>query len=101
MKTPFTIRRTPISRFVSLALLSLAVGPNAFAGDPPVDLGSVNATAAAGAYRPQEAAKGSASALAPTQASLQATEPQSVITREFIEQSVAPTGDYSAIVNIA
>lgn len=89
------------SRQTGLVLTVLAFAVNtAFAADA-VDLGSVGATAAAGAYRPQEAAKGTASALAPTQASLLATQPQSIITREFIEQSVAPTGDYSAIVNIA
>ncbi|GAA4031805.1 hypothetical protein GCM10022212_33230 [Actimicrobium antarcticum] len=92
--------RTRLSQIISLALLSLAVGPEAYAADA-VDLGSVNVSAAAGAYRPKEAAKGTASAIAPTQSSLLATQPQSVITREFIEKSVAPTGDYSAIVNIA
>ena len=33
--------------------------------------------------------------------SSQATQPQSIITREFIELSVAPTAEYSRIVNIA
>jgi iron complex outermembrane receptor protein len=32
---------------------------------------------------------------------LYATQPQSVITREFIEQSVAPTAEYSRVVVIA
>src|SRR5437763_1811561 len=52
------------------------------------------------AYRNGEAA-GAATTVAPTQASLQATQPQSAITREFIELSVAPTAEYSRIVNIA
>jgi iron complex outermembrane recepter protein len=43
----------------------------------------------------------SASAAAPTQSSLSATEPQSIITRDFIELSVTPTAEYSRIVNIA
>ncbi len=51
-----------------------------------------------GAYRPGE--KG-ASALAPSQASMNATQPQAVITREFIESSVAPTAEYSRVVNIS
>lgn len=49
---------------------------------------TITITAQAGAYRSET---NSASAVAPTQASLQATQPQSIITREFIEQSVAPT----------
>jgi iron complex outermembrane recepter protein len=67
----------------------------------PTDLGSIGASTAAGAYRPDEAVKGTASAIAPTQSSLRATQPQSIITREFIELSVAPTAEYSRIVNIA
>jgi iron complex outermembrane receptor protein len=67
----------------------------------PTDLGTVGASATAGAYRPDESKKGTASALAPTQASLLATEPQSIITREFIDLSVAPTAEYSRLVNIA
>jgi len=42
-----------------------------------------------------------ATAVAPTQASLRSTEPQSMITRDFIELAVAPTAEYSRIVNIA
>lgn len=42
-----------------------------------------------------------ASAVAPTQSSMVATEPQSIITRDFIELSVTPTAEYSRIVNIA
>ncbi|MES2149490.1 MAG: TonB-dependent receptor [Pseudomonadota bacterium] len=67
----------------------------------PAEMATVVISAKAGAYRADETAKGSASAVAPTQSSLQATEPQSIITREFIELSVAPTAEYSRIVNIA
>ncbi len=67
----------------------------------PVDLGSIGATTAAGAYRSEDAIKGTASAIAPTQASLQATQPQSIITREFIDLSAAPTSDYANIVMVA
>ena len=63
-----------------------------------VKLEPIVITATTGAYRSGE--KG-ASALAPTQASLSATQPQSIITREFIESSVAPTAEYSRVVNIA
>ena len=84
-------------------MLSLAASPFAAMAQSttPTDLGSIGATTAAGAYRPDEAAKGTASAIAPTQSSLKATQPQSIITREFIDLSVAPTAEYSRIVNIA
>ena len=103
MMTSPDFKRAPLARFVSLALVSLSAGPFAMAqtNSGPVDLGTIGATTAAGAYRPGEAAKGTASAIAPTQASLDATQPQSIITREFIDLSVAPTADYSQIVNIA
>ena len=65
----------------------------------PNKLETITVTAKSGAYRKSE--KGSASALAPTQASLDATQPQSIITREFIESSVAPTAEYSRVVNVA
>lgn len=99
MKKTSLPRLTPCARLVSLALLSITVAPAI--AQQAVDLGTVGATAAAGAYRPGEAAKGTASAVAPTQASLEATQPQSIITREFIEQSVTPAAEYSAVVNIA
>ena len=70
----------------------------AAASDSPVKVEQIVITATTGAYRPGE--KG-ASALAPTQASLSATQPQSIITREFIESAVAPTAEYSRVVNIA
>ena len=94
--------RTTIATLVSLALSQAP----AFATDksdtePTGPIQTVVISATTGAYRSSDTAAGSASAIAPTQASLQATEPQSVITREFIELSVAPTAEYSRIVNIA
>ncbi len=103
MNLPCRHRPTTLSRVLSLALLSLASVPSAFAqsSPAPTDLGTIGASTAAGAYRPDESKKGTASALAPTQASLLATQPQSIITREFIDLSVAPTAEYSRLVNIA
>ena len=102
MNTSTTFQLKTSARLVSLALLSLAVTPFAMSQSAaPTDLGTIGATTAAGAYRPDEAAKGTASAIAPTQSSLLATQPQSIITREFIDLSVAPTAEYSRIVNIA
>lgn len=86
---------------LALTLSTLALGIQAAYADgvAPVQFAPVSVTVQAGAYG--SAAKGSASAIAPTQASLDATQPQSIITREFIDLSVAPTTEYSRIVNIA
>jgi iron complex outermembrane receptor protein len=103
MTQPALPSRTKLAAFVSLAILSMM----ARAADPEVSdvpsgpIQTVVISARAGAYRSKDPAAGTASAVAPTQASLLATEPQSVITREFIELSVAPTAEYSRIVNIA
>ncbi len=78
-------------------LAAAAFAPIASAAEVTV-LDTVTVSTQSGAYRSE---KNSASAVAPTQSSLLATQPQSVITREFIEQSVAPTAEYSRIVNIA
>ena len=87
-----------------ISLLFLQVHAAAEEGPKPDDpvgpVQTVIVSATAGAYRRGEPT-GSATTVAPTQASLQATQPQSVITREFIELSVAPTAEYSRIVNIA
>ena len=62
-------------------------------------LETITVNAKSGAYNNDS--KNSATALAPTQSSLDATQPQSIITREFIESSVAPTAEYSRVVNVA
>ena len=107
LSNPFTNRSTRFDfarqhgpRLV-LALSTLALGIQAAYADgaSSVQWDSVNVTVQSGAYG--SAAKGTASAIAPTQASLDATQPQSIITREFIDLSVAPTTEYSRIVNIA
>jgi iron complex outermembrane receptor protein len=87
---------------VSSAMLSLPSTAATVETDADsAGMASVVVSATTGSYRPDEYAKGTASAVAPTQSSLQATQPQSIITREFIELSVAPTAEYSRIVNIA
>ena len=90
-----------LAHLVSLALLTMSAAPLMAQTTPAVDLGTIGATTAAGAFRPEEAIKGTATAVAPTQSSLQATQPQSIITREFMDLSVAPTAEYTRIVNIA
>ncbi|WP_158543487.1 TonB-dependent receptor [Dyella solisilvae] len=57
------------------------------------DLGSVNVQATT--------RKDTAAAVAPTQASLTITQPQSVISRDFIENSKSPVADFSSIAAIA
>jgi len=102
MSKTFTPKPQRLAQLVSLAVLSLAATPYAMAQTTPaVDLGTIGATTAAGAFRSGESIKGTATAVAPTQSSLQATQPQSIITREFMDLSVAPTAEYSRIVNIA
>jgi len=102
-----TLAIKPMAMSIALALASLhAVAAETNASPAPeaadaANIATVVVSASTGAYRKEESAKGSASAVAPTQASLEATEPQSIITREFIELSVAPTAEYSRIVNIA
>ncbi|MGO4379649.1 TonB-dependent receptor [Pseudoduganella sp. RAF53_2] len=99
----------PMALSIALGLASL----HAFAADVPDaaspaadaaaegNIATVIVSASTGAYRRDESAKGTASSVAPTQSALEATQPQSIITREFIELSVAPTAEYSRIVNIA
>lgn len=101
--TPRPFKLSTISQVVSLICLSLGAVQPAWAQSTkaPTDLGTIGASTAAGAYRPDEAAKNTASSIAPSQASLQATQPQSIITREFIDLYAAPTADYSRIVNFA
>ncbi|MBA5607540.1 TonB-dependent receptor [Duganella sp. FT3S] len=103
--------RSKLASLVALALVHMgataadslpdAEGAAAAAAVGATATATVVVSAKAGAYRADETAKGSASSVAPTQASMQASEPQSIITREFIELSVAPTAEYSRIVNIA
>ena len=87
-----------LSRVLAISGLALQGAMPAMADDAAATPQTVTVSAKAGAYR---AEKDSASAVAPTQSSLDATQPQSIITREFIEKSVAPTAEYSRVVNIA
>jgi len=64
-----------------------------------VDLITIYGTTTNGALRPGDA--GTAAALAPVQASLEATQPQSIITRDYISLAVSPIAEYSRIVNVA
>ena len=95
MTPPFPT--STLARHVALALTALSMGLPLWAAEAEPTQ-TITVTAKSGAYLGE---KNTAAAVAPTQSSLQATQPQSIITREFIEQSVAPTAEYSRVVNIA
>jgi iron complex outermembrane receptor protein len=93
-------KKKPLAHFILLSLY--ATGTTVAYAQASGDLGSVQSTAAAAssggaaATNPQ-----SAPAQAPSQGSLTATEPKSTISRHYIENSTAPTANYSDIVQIA
>lgn len=66
-----------------------------------VDLGTVGGNGGAATTPSVAAERGTAASVAPAQASLAATEPQSIISRAFIEASTPPTGNFNTILNIA
>lgn len=100
MKKQPSFQLKHVTRLVSLALVTLSASHLSLAQTSATDLGTIGASTAAGAFR-EESVKGTATAVAPTQASLEATQPQSIITREFMDLSVSPIAEYSRIVNIA
>lgn len=62
----------------------------------PINLGTVSTTASSASYDQY-----SAPYQAPTQTSLDATQPSSEISKNYIDRNVAPSSNYSEIVNIA
>jgi iron complex outermembrane receptor protein len=95
-------RRKPLTQFVLAALC--ASGAQLSHAQAAGDLGTVQSTATSTA--PASAATNSnnvqtAPAQAPTQGSLTATEPQSRISRHYIENSTTPTASYTDIMKIA
>ncbi|GAB3452964.1 TonB-dependent receptor [Massilia terrae] len=97
--TPQRFSRTKLALLISLAFAS--VSSHAATDDKPADEAAPVATVVVSAKSGDYLGNHTASAVAPTQASLSATEPQSIITRDFIELSVTPTTEYSRIVNVA
>jgi len=92
---PFPLRRSHALVLLALNPLSLA----ALAANP-VDLGTVGAASGAGKNVDVFADEGSAAAVAPSQSNLKVGEPQSIVSRAFIEDSVAPTASYFDIMAI-
>jgi iron complex outermembrane receptor protein len=97
---PFSRQRLAASVSLALATLSAQAAPDVAPGADAPDPGPVP-TVVVSARTGDYLGNNTASAAAPTQSSLSATEPQSIITRDFIELSVTPTAEYSRIVNIA
>lgn len=93
MKKEFGFKKKLIAQLVFGSLLATG---NAFAQDA-VDLGTVQSSAGdAGVTGP-----GTASYVAPTQGSLVATQPQSIISQQYIQQNASATSNYTDIINIA
>jgi iron complex outermembrane receptor protein len=96
--TTMPFKRSVLSATI-VALFHANASAQVVAAEEPQKLPPVSVTAKTGAYRTGD--KDAATTIAPTQSSLEATQPQSIITREFIERSVAPTAEYSRVVNVA
>lgn len=115
MKSAFPFRKQYLSQALSIALLSLSIPHIVCAQDKvnpeksstekieqdKVDLGTIGSQTGAGQIVEITAGKNSVAAVAPTQANLTATQPESIISRAFIERSVAPTGNFNTIAGIA
>lgn len=68
--------------------------------DDVVDLGTVGTTAGAGQQKSIYAKQGTAAAVAPSQSNLEVGQPQSIVSRAFIEEVIAPTSSYYDILAI-
>jgi len=91
----FKLKRTP-----TLVLIALASMTSVALADT-VNLGTVGGSSGATSNENIYAQKGTATSMAPTQANLNATEPQSIISRAYIEESTPPTGNLNTIIAIA
>ena len=90
--------RFPAAVVASLVGAMLAVAAHASLAQDAINLGTVQSSAgdaAAGAAASRE----SAPYQAPTQGSLSATQPQSIISQHYIQENAAPTANYTDIVS--
>jgi iron complex outermembrane receptor protein len=92
----------PFPRKTWITLLLLTTASFGARADS-VDLGTVGGASGSGAADTSSvtAEEGTAAAVAPSQANLSATEPQSFISRAYIENSTPPTGNFNSISGIA
>ena len=95
-------KRAQIFLSVAVASALAAMSATSYSADT-TDLGTVGTSAAGDgqATAGRTVTESRAAAVAPTQSSLQVTQPQSVIGRSFIEDSKSPVSDFSAIAAIA
>jgi iron complex outermembrane receptor protein len=95
------LRQKPLTQFVLASLC--ATGAQISHAQATGDLGSVQSTAVSASAPDTTGSvnRQSAPAQAPTQGSLTATEPQSLISEHYIRNSTAPTSNYSDIIQIA
>ena len=89
---------TPISAQDAAANSNAAAGTSGAAGNTNNSSSSKNAKTLAGL---QVTANSAVSAIAPTQGSTLATEPQSIIGSKYIQENVPPTGDYTDTIAIS
>jgi iron complex outermembrane receptor protein len=96
-----TLRKKPLTQFVPATLC--VAGTQVSHAQTSGDLGSVQSTAVSSSDNSTAASKNpqSAPAQAPSQGSLTASEPKSVISQHYIENSTAPTSNYSDIIQTA
>ncbi|PKU26221.1 TonB-dependent receptor [Telmatospirillum siberiense] len=90
-------------RAVGLSVAAL-LASTALAGAQTLDLGAVDVAGSGGNNDTavgSKAAPGTAAAIAPTQSSLYATEPQTIISDRYISDMLPPQSDMSAIVKMA
>ncbi|NDU92641.1 MAG: TonB-dependent receptor [Ferrovum sp.] len=84
----------------AVATVLTLLGAQMALADTAVDLGAVG-TAGTGTVKSSQPQQGDANYEAPTQPSLTATEPQSIINQHYIEQNAAPGANYTDIISIA
>lgn len=92
-----------VKLLVQLVLGSLlSIGAEAALAQDPIDLGTVQSSASGASTSDAEAAKqASAPYQAPTQGSLVASQPQSIIGEQYIRENAAASANYSDIASIA
>ncbi|SIO36850.1 iron complex outermembrane recepter protein [Burkholderia sp. GAS332] len=95
------LNQKPLTQFVLATLC--AAGAQISHAQATGDLGSVQSTAVSSSDNSTSTAKNtqSAPAQAPSQGSLTASEPKSIISQHYIQNNTAPTSNYSDIVQIA
>ena len=98
MSEKFGFKKKVIAQLIMGGLL--ATGVNASFAQTAVDLGTVQSSAGGSGIN-KAAAKETASYQAPTQGSLEATQPQSIINQHFIQENASAGANYSDIVNVA